>query len=128
MLVRPTTFMNNSGIAVHELIDEYGIPVEKILIVMDDMDLPFGKLRMKLGGSSGGHRGLESVIYHLDTEDVPRLRIGIGRPEGSDEVKWVLSEFKDEKREELPGIIEEAKEAVEMWANEGIEFAMTKIN
>jgi PTH1 family peptidyl-tRNA hydrolase len=120
--------MNQSGLAVLDLIDNYGLILEDMLIVLDDMDLPFGKLRIKRGGSSGGHNGLASVIYYLNSEEIPRLRIGIERPSNSNEFDWVLSPFKEEEKEKLPEIINNAIDAIEMWVDEDIEVVMSKVN
>ncbi|MCK4420216.1 aminoacyl-tRNA hydrolase [candidate division WOR-3 bacterium] len=128
LLVRPTTYMNNSGIAIYDIVHSFSLSLEDILIISDDMDLPFGKLRLRKSGSDGGHNGLASVIYHLDSEDIPRLRIGIGRTESQDEVSWVLSAFSREEEEHLPEIIDNAAKALFLWANEDIEIAMSKIN
>ncbi len=120
--------MNNSGIAIYDIVHSFSLSLEDILIISDDMDLPFGKLRLRKSGSDGGHNGLASVIYHLDSEDIPRLRIGIGRTESQDEVSWVLSAFSREEEEHLPEIIDNAAKALFLWANEDIEIAMSKIN
>jgi len=128
LLVRPTTYMNQSGIAVFDFVNFFQLSLEDILIVLDDMDLSFGKLRIRKSGSSGGHKGLASVIYHLDSEEIPRLRIGIERPDNEDEVNWVLSYFNSEEEKRLPEIIEEAKKAIFLWAEEDIEHAMSRIN
>lgn len=127
LLVRPTTYMNQSGLAVLDLVHNYGLLLEDMLIILDDMDLPFGKLRIKKGGSSGGHNGLASVIYCLNSEEIPRLRIGIERPNNSNEIDWVLSPFKEEE-EKLPEIIKNAIETIYMWVDEDIEVVMSKVN
>jgi PTH1 family peptidyl-tRNA hydrolase len=127
--VYPTTFMNNSGIAVLELYEHFSLSLENILIILDDINLPFGKLRLKNKGSDGGHNGLHSIIYHLKSEEIPRLRIGIGSPPlDCDNATWVLSRFSASEEKELPGILENAKEAIFIWQNESIEIAMSKIN
>jgi PTH1 family peptidyl-tRNA hydrolase len=77
-LVKPLTYMNNSGIAVKNIIEQYKLPLENLLVVVDDFNIPIGTIRIRRSGSSGGHNGLESIIYHLQTEDFPRLRCGIG--------------------------------------------------
>jgi len=98
VLVKPTTFMNLSGIAVKQIVEQFTIQdYDSIIIVLDDADLPFGKLRLKMKGSAGTHNGLASVIMELNTEEIPRLRIGIGRPEGLPLRDYVLSEFSDEE-------------------------------
>lgn len=120
--------MNNSGIAVLELYEDFLLSLENILIVLDDINLPFGQLRLRSKGSDGGHNGLYSIIYHLDSENVPRLRIGIGSPENNETSDWVLSKFSREEEKTMPEILEEAKEAVFIWKNENIDIAMSKIN
>jgi PTH1 family peptidyl-tRNA hydrolase len=120
--------MNNSGIAVLELYEDFSLSLENILIVIDDINLPFGKLRLRSKGSDGGHNGLHSIIYHLDSEDIPRLRMGIGNPENNETADWVLSKFSEEEEKEIPEILEKAKEAVYIWKNESIDVAMSKIN
>ena len=97
------------------------------MIVLDDMDIPFGYIRLRKKGGSAGHKGLESIIYHLGTEEFPRLRIGIGKSDG-DPVDYVLSPFTEEEREKLPEILELACDAVELWVSEGIDRAMSVYN
>ncbi len=128
ILAYNTTFMNNSGIAVLELYEYFSLSLENMLIILDDINLPFGKLRLRSKGSDGGHKGLHSVIYHLDSENIPRLRIGIGNPENMETSNWVLSRFDAEEEKELPKILEKAQEAVFIWKNEDIDAAMSKIN
>jgi PTH1 family peptidyl-tRNA hydrolase len=120
--------MNNSGIAALELYEDFSLSLENILIVLDDINLPFGKLRLRSKGSDGGHKGLYSIIYHLNSENIPRLRIGIGSPEDSETSDWVLSEFSKAEEKGIPEILEKAKEAVFIWENENIDAAMSKIN
>jgi len=120
--------MNNSGIAAKELYEDFELTLEDILIILDDISLPFGKLRLKTKGSDGGHKGLYSIIYHLNSEDIPRLRIGIGEPEGIETSTWVLSKFSKEEKKEIPAILKKAKEAVFIWQKESNEAAMSKIN
>jgi PTH1 family peptidyl-tRNA hydrolase len=127
-LAYATTFMNNSGIAVRELYEDFSLSLENILIVLDDINLPFGKLRLRSKGSNGGHNGLHSIIYHLDSENIPRLRIGIGNTENKETSDWVLSKFSEEEEKALPEILEKAKEAVFIWKDESIDVAMSKIN
>ena len=99
LIVKPQTYMNNSGIAVKNLLDDFYLKPEEILVVYDDLDLPLGSLRLKTKGSSGGHRGVRSIIESIKTEEFPRLKIGIGRPVNKKDVaNYVLSPFsKDEK-------------------------------
>jgi PTH1 family peptidyl-tRNA hydrolase len=128
VLACPTTFMNNSGIAVLEIFEYFSLTLENTLIILDDVDLPFGKIRLRNKGSDGGHKGLHSVIYHLNSENIPRLRIGIGNTEEEDTSNWVLSKFTKEEEKEIPDILEKAQEAVFIWKNESIDVAMSKIN
>ena len=120
--------MNNSGIAVLELYENFSLSLENILIVLDDINLPFGKLRLRSEGSDGGHKGLHSIIFHLDSENIPRLRIGIGNTENKETSDWVLSKFSEEEEKTIPEIFEKAEEAVFIWKNESIDVAMSKIN
>jgi len=128
VLAYNTTFMNNSGIAALELYEHFSLALENMLIILDDINLPFGKLRLRSGGSDGGHKGLHSVIYHLNSENIPRLRIGIGSPEEEETSDWVLSKFNKEEEKEMPEILKKAQEAVFVWNSENIEIAMSKIN
>ena len=120
--------MNNSGIAVKELYEDFSLSPENILIILDDISLPFGKLRLRPTGSDGGHKGLYSIIYHLNSADIPRLRIGIGTAEDTETSTWVLSRFSKKEEKEIPAILEKAKEAVFIWQKETAEIAMSKIN
>lgn len=120
--------MNNSGIAVKELYEDFSLSLENILIILDDISLPFGKLRFRTKGSDGGHKGLYSIIYHLNSEDIPRLRIGIGTSEDTETSTWVLSKFSKKEKQAIPAILEKAKEAVFIWQKETEEIAMSKIN
>ncbi len=124
-LVKPQTFMNLSGRAVRPLVHRFGLPLTHVLVVYDDMDLPFGTLRMRPRGSHAGHRGMRSVLEALGTTDVPRLRFGIGRPPGNmDPAEYVLAPFDPEEQEHLPALLERAVQAVERWVRDGISQAM----
>lgn len=125
----PHTFMNRSGEAVHLAASRKHVPPGNIIIVHDDMDFPFGTVRTRLGGGSGGHRGLDSITRKLGTADYARVRIGIGRPEDPDEDvrDWVLSEFSEEQSQ-LPSVIETASECVAAIIADGIEAAMNRFN
>ncbi len=127
-VLKPHTYMNLSGEAVKACKDSYEIPEESILVVSDDLDLPFGELRMKPQGSSGGHNGLKSIEYYLQTREYPRLRFGIGRPEGRDSEEFVLEEFSGEEKKLLPGLIQDAAQAVDLWLRLGIQKAMMSVN
>jgi PTH1 family peptidyl-tRNA hydrolase len=108
-LLKPLTYMNLSGESVGEITRFYKIKPEEILVIYDDLDLPLGKLRLRLKGSSGGHRGVASIEQHLGSRNFPRLRVGIGRPERKEEVvNYVLSPFREEELKALKKIIERA--------------------
>lgn len=125
MLVKPTTYMNNSGIAVRQVTDYYGIENHEILVVLDDFNIDKGRIRIRKTGSDGGHNGLSSIILHMKSEDFPRMRIGIGRDERMDPADFVLSKFPDEEMRELT---EKGVYALNTILEEGIEKAMNKIN
>lgn len=125
--LKPLTFMNNSGSAVKKALDYYKIKSEFLLVLADDKDTPFGELRLKKEGSSGGHNGLKSIIESLGTADFPRLKIGIGS-EGVSLTEHVLGVFTQEEQKFLPCLIEEAASVVELYLKEGIEKAMNTVN
>jgi PTH1 family peptidyl-tRNA hydrolase len=138
-LLIPTTFMNNSGVAVSQMVKNQKLAHENILVVCDDMSLPFAQMRLRPDGSHGGHNGLRSIIDHLGEKNFPRLRLGIGVPpskytqKGDDSqhqlnVDYVLGAFNKEERKELDGFIEEAAECCLMWLREGITMAMERYN
>lgn len=126
VFVKPTTFMNLSGTPVRLISSWYRTPPQEVLVVSDDMDLPFGKLRMRPFGGHGGHNGLRSVIATIG-EGFPRIRIGLGRPE-FDSVDHVLGPFRNEEREALPKIIVAAADGVDRWLRDGTEAAMQFVN
>lgn len=128
VLLKPLTYMNNSGESVAQVARWYRIPPEQILVIYDELDLPFGTLRLRPKGSAGGHNGLGSVLQHLKSDDVPRLRIGIGRPARGSTVSYVLSRFFEDERPVVPEIIDTAARAAWMWLDEGIEPAMNEFN
>jgi peptidyl-tRNA hydrolase, PTH1 family len=128
-LLFPQTFMNESGRAVAPFAKYRQIPLEKLLVVSDDLDLPVGRLRLKMMGGSGGHHGLDSLITHLGSGDFPRLRIGIGKPpspgEGPD---YVLSSFKPEEKPDIEKALERAADGIETLILKGPEAAMREVN
>lgn len=129
VLAKPQTFMNNSGQAVAALVRFYKIPLEQLLVVHDDLDLPFGVLRMRPGGGPGGQKGLGSVIQHLGTQEFPRLRIGVGRPPGRmDPSGYVLQDFGQGEQETLKIVLQTASEAAQFFARNGLEQAMNQFN
>ena len=128
-LLMPTTFMNNSGLSVKNLVDRAGISPENILIVCDDLSLSFGKLRLRPSGSAGGHNGLKSIIKDLGSNQFARLRLGIDAPQGTaDTVDYVLSNFTPAEKKALPDFINHALDCVTCWVTEGAEVAMNKFN
>ncbi|MFQ6115143.1 MAG: aminoacyl-tRNA hydrolase [bacterium] len=128
ILTKPLTFMNRSGVAVLDLVQRFHVPLENLLIILDDFNLPFGKLRFRFKGSDGGHNGLASVIYQLNSEAFPRLRVGIGKENIDDPVDFVLSGFDSEERKEIDAIVNNAAEAALDFVAEGIEKSMNKYN
>lgn len=128
ILAKPQTFMNLSGKAVEKLILKYEIPLSRIIIILDDLSLPFGMIRLRRGGSAGGHKGLASVLT-VTGEDLPRLRMGIGAPPaGVETASFVLANFSPEEKALLPEITAWAGRAVLAWIEQGIDAAMSKYN
>ena len=127
VVVKPQTFMNLSGISVREAVSWYKIATEDLLVVADDIDLPFGASRMRPGGGSGGHNGIKSILEELGTDQVPRLRIGIGRGRGG-ATRQVLTRFTSEEEAALGEIIDTAADCVQTWARQGIIAAMNRCN
>ncbi|MEE8443501.1 MAG: aminoacyl-tRNA hydrolase [Dehalococcoidia bacterium] len=127
-LARSRTYMNHSGAAARYLLDRYHLPPEELLVVHDDMDLPLGKLRLRPSGGSAGHNGIASIITALGTQSFPRVRIGVGHPEGQDTVPFVLGPFASEEAKVIAEAIDQAVEAVAHVAQFGLEAAMNKYN
>jgi PTH1 family peptidyl-tRNA hydrolase len=137
VLARPQTFMNTSGESVGRLVKRLKISPADLIVIHDDLDLPTGKIRLRLGGSSGGHKGLDSIIAHLDSRDFYRVRVGIGRPEmtegsaGDKEeavIGYVLSEFTPEEKKVINKVIPVVSRAVLCLLAEGLDAAMNKYN
>lgn len=130
LLCQPQTFMNDSGAAVGSLTNFYQVERQGVLIVLDDADLPFGTVRMRPEGSSGGHHGLESIEQHLGSTDFARLRIGIGRtdPAAREITDYVLSQFRAEESALLGKVLTHACDQIECWLSEGILSAMNRFN
>ncbi|KPJ85721.1 hypothetical protein AMJ57_02150 [Parcubacteria bacterium SG8_24] len=130
VLLLPTTFMNASGDAVGRLVRYLRIDPADVLVVLDDLDLPLGKIRARSAGSSGGHKGLDSVIENLGTEGIPRLRLGIaGTGAASLEAeKYVLQRFDDEEQKTIEEAIGQAVRAIDVWLTQGIEATMNQSN
>lgn len=127
VLIKPQTFMNLSGTAVREAAHWYKVAAEEILVVTDDIDLPFGATRMRGSGGSGGHNGLKSIMAELGTDAFPRLRVGVGRGSGA-ATRQVLGRFNKDEEAELPAIIQSAADCVLAWRGDGILLAMNRCN
>jgi PTH1 family peptidyl-tRNA hydrolase len=132
MLVKPQTFMNLSGRAVNRVVSYYKIPLQDFLIVYDDLNLELGKIRIRKKGSAGGHKGIESIMQYLNSEDIPRLRIGIGNPSinfNFDCVSYVLSNFNHDEEDKIEEVIQLSTEVINIIIREdGFEKAMRKYN
>ncbi|MCU0436642.1 MAG: aminoacyl-tRNA hydrolase [Raineya sp.] len=128
-LVKPSTYMNLSGKAVNYWMQELKIPLEQILVITDDLALPFGKLRLRAKGSDGGHNGLKSIQATVNSQDYARLRMGVGSdfPKGA-QADYVLSPFNEEEQKDLEKILETASNAVLSFCLEGVSNAMNKFN
>ena len=127
LVVKPTTFMNRSGIAVRQVLDYFPVSIEDLLIVCDDYNLPFGTFRFRKQGTHGGHNGLKSIIYHLQTEEFYRFRFGIGHA-FSDAVDYVLKKFSKEEREYLIDLLPISTDAIRLLMAQGIDITMNKFN
>ncbi len=129
ILAKPLTFMNRSGIAAKKLLSHFGLEPRNLVAVYDDIDLEFGKIRVRTKGGSGGHLGVASIIEELRTEEFPRVRIGIGRPSGRKEVaEYVLEPFPSSQLEEVAVVVSRAAEAVAYLIAHGVEAAMREYN
>jgi PTH1 family peptidyl-tRNA hydrolase len=129
LLCQPQTFMNLSGEAVGALVNYYQLPLEKILIVVDDADLPLGEIRLRPGGGTGGHHGLESVTQHLGSKAFARLRIGIGRKNEAREITGhVLGKFGADESALLEKVLERAANQMAYWLDAGLQKAMNQFN
>ena len=131
ILVKPLTYMNNSGMAVADIVERYALSLEGLLVVADDIHLPLGTLRLRPAGSAGGHNGLGSIIYHLGSEEVPRLRCGIaGQSMPNDKkfmAQYVLSPFEDAERPIVRKVVHAAREAVLIAWSEGFARALNEV-
>ena len=129
MLFKPQTFMNLSGTAVREVVSYFKIPLEDVIIIYDDMALNPGKIRLRENGSSGGHKGMQNIIENLGSEEIKRIRIGIGEPMENDNIDYVLSKPMKEERELIDEAIKDAVEALkEILKSNNFDRAMSKFN
>jgi peptidyl-tRNA hydrolase, PTH1 family len=124
-LLKPQTFMNLSGRSVAEALRFYKLSLADLIVIHDDLDIPFGRVRLKLGGGHGGHNGLRSLAQELGSPDYLRIRIGIGRPVHGDVVNYVLSNFVKEEMDGLMGVLDGTLDALEMLLKEGLPKAMS---
>ena len=128
VLVKPLTYMNDSGRAMRKVLARERAPMKDALVIVDDMDLPFGKLRMKARGSAGGHNGLRSIIGEMGTESFARLRVGLGAPRKGAAISHVLGDFEHAEQQHLDMILDAAADAVELWTESGPEVVANKWN
>ena len=129
ILIKPQTFMNNSGEAVVEFVNFYKEPLEHVIIIYDDMDTEIGKIRVRAKGGPGSHNGMKSLVYELKSEDLPRIRVGIGKPVNEfDRIDYVIGRIPDEEFIELQRGEEKAAEAVTYWIKNGIDNTMNVFN
>jgi len=129
ILTKPQTYMNLSGQSVQGLVHFYKIPLTNVMILSDDLDIPFGTIRIRAAGGPGGQRGMSSIIESLGTKDFPRLRIGIGRPPGRmDPANYVLQNFSRDEIKTLSEVLDHAAEAVFAFVTEGLNKAMNEFN
>jgi PTH1 family peptidyl-tRNA hydrolase len=128
LLLKPATYMNVSGRSVAAVWRFYKLASSDLLVIYDDLDLPVGQLRLRAAGSAGGHKGMSDVIQHLGTDQIPRLRIGIGRVHPAAAVEYVLSPFDPDQRAAIQAALGPAADAAECWLRNGIEAAMNQFN
>ncbi len=137
VVARPQTYMNRSGESVSRLVKYFNISTDNLLVIYDDMDLPLGKIRIREGGSSAGHKGMNSIIQELGRQDFPRLRVGIGHPEtttadgkaiGEDVISYLLSNLPSEEKKVIDNLLPLVSEAILCVITEGITAAMNKYN
>jgi PTH1 family peptidyl-tRNA hydrolase len=127
LLVEPQSYMNESGVPTRLVAAWFRIPAERILVVYDELDLPFGRLRVRDSGSSAGHNGMKSIISYFGTE-IPRLRVGIGRDDGAEAIDRVLGTFSERERSLLPLVVRAAADAAFLWLDNGITTASNMAN
>lgn len=129
VVIKPETYMNLSGESVQSARHFYKLPLEELLVISDDVALPFGELRLRAAGSSGGHNGLKSIEYSLQSQSWARLRVGVGAPPQRQPLEdYVLEPFNALESSSLPDVIKKAVDAIELWAQMGVSKAMTQVN
>lgn len=129
ILARPTTYMNDSGRAVARLVAYYKVPLDRIVVIYDEIDLAFGRLRVRAGGGTAGHQGVSSIVAALGSAEFARVRIGVGRPPGrKDPADFVLEPFSSREREEAAVLVEEAADAALEIVRQGVTAAQNRFN
>ncbi|WP_026487068.1 aminoacyl-tRNA hydrolase [Caldanaerobius polysaccharolyticus] len=129
ILLKPSTYMNESGRSVVDAVRDMSLPLCRLIVVYDDVDLDVGRIRVRAKGSAGGHNGMKSIIYHLGSEEFPRVRVGIGMPSGDkDMVGHVLGRFSDEERKIVDCAVDRACDAIETIISDSVYQAMNKFN
>ncbi|AGC69456.1 peptidyl-tRNA hydrolase Pth [Thermoclostridium stercorarium subsp. stercorarium DSM 8532] len=129
MLVKPQTYMNNSGESLREIVDYFNLSLDRLVVIYDDIDLDLGTIRIRSRGSAGTHNGMRSILYHLESEDFPRIRIGIGKPgPQQDLVSYVLGKLNDDEREIMTEVIKRVALSVREIIVSGVDMAMSKFN
>ncbi len=127
-LLLPATFMNDSGRAVKQCVEAYGVPLDQLIVVSDDVALPVGSIRLRTQGSAGGHNGLKSVQAHLGTSYYARLRIGIGESTEADLADYVLSRFLDCEQQAIGEVVKRGVDVLMLYVTQGVAAAMQKVN
>jgi PTH1 family peptidyl-tRNA hydrolase len=128
LLVKPQTYMNLSGESLREVVQYYDVEPEELMVVYDDVDIPMGSIRLRKKGSAGSHNGMKSIIYQLQFDDFPRLRVGIGTEKKGDMIDFVLTGFSKEESAKIREAIETSVSAMECWIERGIDIAMNEYN
>ena len=129
VIALPQTFMNCSGESVGPMAGWYKVPPERVVVIHDELDLPFGRVKVKTGGGHGGHNGLRDLVAKLPSRDFVRVRVGIGRPPGAmDAAAWVLARWTPEQEDGVPDLVERAADAVEAVLRHGVREAMNRLN
>jgi PTH1 family peptidyl-tRNA hydrolase len=128
VVLKPQTYMNRSGHSVAPAVQFFQVPLERLVVVHDELDFEFGRIAVKSGGGHGGNNGLRDIIARLGAREFVRIRVGVGRPQRGDVSSWLLSDFDGEERAQLPEIIERAGEALTTVVAEGVPVAMNRFN
>ncbi len=130
LIMKPITYMNLSGEAVRQAVDFYKVPADHVLVVSDDTALAVGRLRIRKGGSAGGHNGLKNIIQHLGTDQFPRVRLGVGEKPHPDYdlADWVLGKFQGEDKKAMEQAVKKAADAIECILSQGLDKAMNRFN